>query len=161
MFRDEVCYPKGAVRTDEVIHAACDTNNGEGRVGRRRCWPEPRQPGPDAGVTLTNPTARNTEAAGHPDRTPIRASRPEQKLHVPQTTSAQQLQKTPIKTSPVCYTLHTCSLLATTSGFLPHVPLLPWPGSQACRDRSQGAWPRLTQTRLLPPQSSFREHLYL
>lgn len=46
---------KAAVRTAGVTHAACEThNNGEGRVRRRRCWPEPRQPGPDTGVILTN-----------------------------------------------------------------------------------------------------------
>lgn len=54
---------KAAVGTDDVIHAAHKTNNnGQGRVGRRRRWPEPRQPGPDAGVILTNSTARNAEA---------------------------------------------------------------------------------------------------
>lgn len=122
VFRDEVCYLEGSSQDGEVIHAACETNNnGGGRVRRRRRWPEPSQPGPDAGVILTNSTGRDAEAAGHPERTPTRASRPEQKLRAPQTTSVQ-LKKIPTKTPPICCTSDTCAFLAAISGGSPLRP---------------------------------------
>lgn len=74
---------KAAVRTDEVIHAAHQTNdNGEGGVGTRRHWSQSRQPGPHTGVILTTSTEGDAQAAGHSDRTPVMASMPEQKLNV-------------------------------------------------------------------------------
>lgn len=175
VFRDEVCYLEGSSQDGEVIHAACETNNnGGGRVRRRRRWPEPGQPGPDAGVILTNSTARNAEAAGHPERTPTRASRPEQKLHAPQTMSVQ-LKKIPTKTPPVCCTSDTCALLAAISGGSPLRPpprpstvlarILSLPGPEpglltgARCVRAPGPSP--APVRPLPHQSSFCEHLHL
>lgn len=175
VFRDEVCYLEGSSQDGEVIHAACETNNnGGGRVRRRRRWPEPSQPGPDAGVILTNSTARDAEAAGHPERTPTRASRPEQKLRAPQTTSVQ-LKKIPTKTPPICCTSDTCAFLAAISGGSPLRPpprpstvlaqILSLPGPEpglltgARCVRAPGPSP--APVRPLPHQSSFCEHLHL
>lgn len=119
---------KAAVRLDEVIHAAHQTNdNGEGGVGTRRHWSQSRQPGPHTGVILTTSTEGDAQAAGHSQTEPRSWPQCQSRSSMwAQTTSVRQLIKIPIKVSPIGYILNTCFILATTLR-RPPSPALPHP----------------------------------
>lgn len=119
---------KAAVRMDEVIHDARQTNdNGEGGIGTRRHWSQSRQPGPHTGVIFTTSTEGDAQAVGHSQTEP--RSRPQchsRSSMWAQTMSVRQLMKIPIKVSPISYILNTCFILATTLR-RPPSPALPHP----------------------------------